>query len=269
MSFDAYQGRKHIRSFFTWHSKANFYDYFGPEDVSDLVAASLAADTKVFQECSLPIREELLTSMARYNAQDYLFQHAYRVPARNRVKTLLDFGAGHGRIANLGFNTPRSDEKLDTLIAVDGIVSSYFTQAAYFRALGLDVWEYFEHSDDELNRDVISAAISQFDVVHIPTWRLDLIPDGIVDMVVAIQVLKELPGEVVNFVLPQFRRVTHKTGAVYIRDHIQFHNPNHMPIDTLLGVNGFLVEFSPQLKDRVEVHGLPRIWRKVDPDLFV
>jgi hypothetical protein len=182
---------------------------------------------------------------------------------------LLDFGAGHGRLANLSFFSPKKDERIETYIAVDAIPSTYFSQLAYFKGMGLNVWEYLEHLSENVSSDDILRAMENHDVIHLPTWRMDLLPHSSVDTVACIQVLKELPGELLVKILQEFKRITKDDAAIYIRDHVQFHNPNHMPIDELLLANSFKQEFTPLIKDRVDSHGLPRIWRKVNPDNYI
>lgn len=269
MGFEAFEGPGHIAKFFDWLRQINHPDTFRPGLADTLTRISVEADEKVFAHYGLPKPAAALQNMARYNAQDYIYQRAYPVPERNRLKVLLDFGAGHGRIANLSYNTPDPEDRLQGYIAVEGIPSTYFTQHFYWTGLGLSVWDYFEHLDDDLSPDVIAQAVQDYDVVHVPTWRSGLVPDGIADMVNCIQVLKELPGELVAYIIPEFARMTGASGAIYLRDHLQFHNPNHMPIDLLIRSNGFEIEFAPQIKDRKEIHGVPRIWRKVDAALFL
>jgi hypothetical protein len=269
MSFAVYEGIGHLVKFFNWHIRGQFPDPFLPGLIDPLVAASTATDQRVFADLGLVDKNLMIPRLARYNAQDHILMRAFPVPERNRARVLLDFGAGHGRLANLGFNAPDRAQRLDKLIAVDAIASTYLTQLAYYRALGLRVWEYLEHQGDALTQDAVARALEDHDVIHLPTWRFDLVPDGSVDMVSCIQVLKELPGALVADILKTFARVTTVCGAVYIRDHVQFHNPNHMPVDLLLQTNGFDCEFAPHWRDRIEIHGLPRIWRKVDPSHFV
>lgn len=268
MSFAAYEGPAHIAKFFGWLRRAELPDVFG-NAADDLVAASLATDARIFDHYGLPFDEPLARKIARYNAQDYLLQRAYVVPQRQKIQVLLDFGAGHGRMANLAFSTPRPGERVRTYVAVDAIPSTYFTQSAYFAALGLSVWEYLDQDEGSVGPEEIAAAIAGHDIVHLPTWCLPLVPAGSIDLVSCVQVLKELPGELVPWLLPEFNRVLQPAGALYVRDHLQFHNPNHMPVELLTQAAGFALEFAPMLRDRSEIHGLPRIWRKVDAGLFV
>ncbi len=269
MSFAAYEGIGHLVKFFNWHIRGHFPDPFLPGQIDPLVGAAIATDERVFADLGLIDKNRMIPRIARYNAQDHILIHAYPVPGRNAPRVLLDFGAGHGRLANLGFNAPDPEQRFTKMIAVDAIASTYLTQLSYYRALGLLVWEYLEHQSDEPTQFDVARAMEDHDVIHLPTWRFDLVPDGSVDMVSCIQVIKELPGPLVPDILKFFARVTTACGAVYIRDHQQFHNPNHMPVDLLLQANGFDREFAPHWRDRIEIHGLPRIWRKVDPGHFV
>ena len=269
MSLARYEGVAHLVKFFNWHTNARFPDPFPPGQIDPLVEASTATDMRIFERLGLTDKGFMIPRLARYNAQDHILMHAYQVPDRNAPRVVLDFGAGHGRLANLGFNAPDPGQRFAKVIAVDAIASTYLTQLSYYRAMGLRVWEYLEHRNETPSQGDVANAMKDNDVIHLPTWRLDLVPDGSVDMVTCIQVLKELPGALVPDILKVFARVTSSSGAVYIRDHQQFHNPNHMPVDLLLQANGFDREFAPHWRDRIEIHGLPRIWRKVDPWHFV
>lgn len=268
MNFHGYDGPAHLEKFFNWIRGFKYNDPFEGDTLSEkLIEESRKNDVKVFEFYNLRVDKAAILQIARYNMQDFRFQRAYAVPERHKIRTLLDFGAGHGRIANLSFNA--NEQAIRKLIVVEAIPSTYFTQLAYYKGLGLKVWEYLDHWQDGVTPQVISDALQKYDVVHLPTWMFDCIPEGCVDMVNCIQVLKELPGDLVPVVIKHFARVVHSCGALYIRDHIQFHNPNQMPIDTLIEAAGFKIEFAPHYKDRVDVHGVPRIWRKVDPDLFL
>jgi hypothetical protein len=269
MGFAAYEGIGHLVKFFNWHIRGQFPDPFPPGQIDPLVETATATDERVFAGLGLTDKKCMIPRIARYNAQDHILIHAYSGPDRNIPRVLLDFGAGHGRLANLGFNAPDPAQRFTKMFAVDAIASTYLTQLSYYRGLGLRVWEYLDHQSGEPTQTDVVRAMEDHDVVHLPTWRLDLVPDGSIDMISCIQVIKELPGPLVPDILKTFARVTTACGAIYIRDHQQFHNPNHMPVDLLLQANGFDREFAPHWRDRIEIHGLPRIWRKVDPGHFV
>ena len=265
MSFYEYEGVSHIPKFFSFLRGFNYPDYLAAEQIAPLAAISAARDLACAARIGVDIPEAWVRNVARYNAQDYLFQHLYPVPERQRVRVLLDFGAGHGRLANLAFGAPGTATQV--YIAVDAIPATYLSQRAYFYGLGLRSADYVDLLDKSQSF-AFNELIKNHDVIHIPTWRLDLIPDASVDMVCCVQVLKELPRRLVPYVVREFARILKPGAALYVRDHLQFHDPTHMPIDEILTTGGFSLEFRPQIRDREELHGLPRIWRRFDPSLY-
>lgn len=268
MSFDAFVGPQHIQRYFSWIMRTDFGTYFEEEQLAPLIQASIQNDRKVAEKYDLKIPADGMKNVALYNAQDYLLQRSYYVPARNKIRIMLDFGAGHGRMSNLNVASAPDIPAVEGYIAVDGISASYLTQASYFKALGLKVWEYFDQHQDDLDSINMAEIVETHDVVHLPTWRMDLIPDGLVNFVNCVQVLKELPAELTAYAIREFGRVSADSGAFYVRDHPMYHNPNHMPVDHLAEASGFRLEFHPQVIDRKEVHGVPRIYRKLDPSIY-
>lgn len=269
MGFHAFESSAHIKKFFNWLRSTKLVDPLPADAKRPLCEKSTENDKRVCDYFHLDIPTDAIENVARYNAQDYLYQRIYPMPEDCSIRTILDFGAGHGRMANLALLGPSVLDRASTYIAVEGISSTYFTQHFYWKALGLKVWDYMEAIGPDLNEIEMQKIMSQHDVIHIPTWRLDLLPENSVDMVTCVQVLKEPPGILLPHIPNEFPRICKDRDAIYIRDHIQFHNPNHMPIDAMIQASGFTLEFSPQLKDRVEIHGLPRIWRKFDSALFL
>lgn len=263
MNFYGFDGDAHLGKFFKWQQKSNIANYLPPDAMEPLTKTSLARDKECLARLNLAVADGITAGLARYNAQDYLLQRLYPVPDALAPRVILDFGAGYGRQANLAFGAQANVTRL--LIAVDGIPGPYLTQRVYYRGLGLNYVDYIDFSDVR----EFSERTASHQVVHVPTWRLDLVSDGSVDLVCCVQVLKELPGEVLLFALRHFARVLKPRGALYIRDHEQFHHPNQMPIDELLLSMGFMLEFRPLLWDHVDIHGLPRIWRKLDSSLYL
>lgn len=257
-----YQGPQHVRTLMDWATPFDFPDWFlAPDD--ELVRASTVRDTAVLERLDLPPTDLDLAHLGRYNAQDHRLARFYPVPERQRPRVQLDFGPGHGRLANLAL---RPGQGVETLVAVEGIVGPYMAQRAYYAGLGLRVADYVD-ADDPDAFDVAALA-PEHDVIHLPTWRLDLVPDDTVDLVTCVQVLRELPRDLVWYALEQFARVVRPGGALYVRDHQQGHNPNGLPLDDLVEAHGFRLEFAPHVIDRVDVHGLPRMWRRHDPAAY-
>jgi SAM-dependent methyltransferase len=262
MNFYGFDGDAHLKKFFQWQKKLNNTDYLPRNLLAPLMEASLERDRKSLSRLRQDVAGHIVESIARTNAQDYLLQRLYPVPDRQQARVILDFGAGFGRMANLAFGAPNNVTQL--MISVDAIPGPYLTQNVYYRSLGL---KYADYIDSDGTFDFHQSAATH-QLLHLPTWRLDLVPSASVDLVCCVQVLKELPGEVLIFALKQFSRMLKPGGAIYIRDHVQHHHPNQMPVDELLSAMGFALEFRPMIKDRHDIHGLPRIWRKLDPQLF-
>lgn len=262
LSFFDYLGPSHVRTFMEWIEPFHYPDWFLAHD-DPLISASHARDSRCLDRLGLDPRGLNLAQIGVYNAQDYRLQRFYPMPEAQQPRVILDFGAGHGRLANLCL---RPDEPVtELMIAVDGIAGAYLTQRAYYAGLGIDFVDYIDVDDGALDMGALAGSTQ---LVHLPTWRLDLIPDSSVDMVCAVQVLKELPRRLVWHVLEQFARVLKPGGTLYVRDHKQDHNPNQMPLDDLISAHGLVLEFEPHVHDRVDIHGLPRMWRRLNPTNF-
>lgn len=266
MNFYGFDGGPHVGKFFDWLRNFKYPDYLPAETVEHLCSVSIARDRDCLERLGQPVNMESVANVARVNAQDFLFQRLYPVPERQAVRRILDFGAGHGRTANLAFAAAATE----TMAVVDGIPGPYLTQRAYHTGLDLRLADYIDFRDAGEEFEFAAVAESH-DVVHIPTWRMDLLPSDWFDMVCCVQVLKELPLETVFYALRHFARVLKPGGALYIRDHNQYHNPNHIPMpeDPLVAPYGFTLEFRPHLRDNIDTHGLPRVWRKVDLETYL
>ena len=263
MNFYGFHGPAHVNKFFQWIRGPRYDDYFDDSAIVPLIELSATRDEAVFRRLGIAADAEMLARIGRYNAQDYLYQRLYPVPERQKIKRILDFGAGHGRMANLAFGVENSGVEL--LVGLDAIPASYLTQRIYYSALGCEVADYLDNpeiSDFEVLRH-------QSQVMHIPTWRMDLLPDNYFDLVCCVQVLREIPQRVLLHAVREFQRVLRPGGALYIRDSNEMHNPNLMPQDLIVSSAGFLLEYYPRVKNMQDIHGIPRIWRKVDPEIFV
>ena len=193
--------------------------------------------------------------LARYTAIDDRFQTLTEQPNR----TVLDFGSGIGRQAFL-WSHLRSDVKL---YSVDAIESLYLFQAeAYRRLFGDRLLEYF----DEPAFETAVASARGDAVVHLPTWRLTAVPDGSVDLVIAVQVLQELNEPAVRHLLGEFRRITRSGGLLYIRDK-EFWTPTHkIRVGRALLADGWRLVFRYPGDEGTEIAGVPRLWVNAGAD---
>jgi SAM-dependent methyltransferase len=264
MNFHGFEGPTHLEKYFRYLKGYTFPDYFGGSRFDELAAMSVRRDSAVRDTLGLRIPEVSIANVGRYNAQDAILRNFYPVPERQEPRRILDFGAGHGRQANLLF-TPVDAHPDQFLVSVDGIAASYLTQSLYYQALGLRVGEYMTGSPD-VTFDQLADGNQ---VVHLPTWRMDMIPDESLDMVMTVQVLRELGRPLFLFAISQFRRVLKPGGALYIRDRAYSHNPNGLDQDEVVRSHGFILEFRPHVKDMIDLHGRPTIWRKPDQDVWL
>ena len=191
------------------------------------------------------------------NAHDFYIPQMYPVQERYKIKNVLDFGAGYGRQANLWSTITDG-----IYMAMDAIPNSYCLQHLYFKQLGKPVYDYVENpSDFTFNND-------KKGIYHIPTWRYDLIPDNSFDLVLCVQVLPELNSKLVKTMIKQFNRILKPGGMLYIRDNAYSWKPaGKVNVDNFLQNNNFVLEFKPHVIDKVDILGVPRIWRKVDPEV--
>ncbi len=256
MKFETYLGKEHLALMFKWIHGYPYGNVPDRKDVAALVTRSVRNDSGVGKALKLDLRGINLDAIGYYNAQDYVFQRPAHQPERLNPVSILDFGAGHGRQANLLSQEIRSGKV--HYCAMDATPSCYLMQRLYFETLGLKVADYCD--DPDIDRDTASANLT-----HVPSWRFDLLKDNSRDMVIAVQVLRELSKSMLNFALANFARVLKPGGALYVRDHIGSHNPNMVDQDQALLAHGFVPEWYPRWIDRKDVHGIPRLWRKADP----
>ena len=257
--FFQYGGVQDLITWFNWLRLVQPC-YFGDEYLQDLLPTSLATDQAVFRKLGLEYDFSIYhQNIGSDNVLDFKMPFLYPSPKRYQIKRVLDFGAGYGRQANLWSN-PAHDF---TYIAMDAIPKSYCLQNAYFTALDRPFVDYLD-SPDTFKLDLNSKGIS-----HIPTWRFDLVPDHSLDLVICIQVLPELSTKLVTHVTNEFFRVLKPGGMLYIRDCKEKWVPaGKVNKERLLTSIGFVKEFEAHIMHGVDLHGIPRIWRKPDPEVM-
>lgn len=254
---------------------ADFFNYYGVQDfvewinwlkepspnylgdnVKDLIELSTTNDQVAFKNLGIEINWQRYKSNIDFmNAHDFTFPNFYPQPNRFKIRNVLDFGAGFGRQANL-WTSKLSDY---TFIGMDAVPKSYCLQNQYYKSLGKKVVDYIE--TDNFKIDFTGNCI-----YHVPTWRYDLIPDNSLDLVLCVQVLPELNSTLVKKMILEFQRMLKPGAMLYIRDHGEFWKPaGGVNADEFAVENNFVLEFHPHLISEVEIHGVPRIYRKKDP----
>lgn len=220
-----------------------------------LMEASLRNDRAIMEALKLPTELSNYYNVGLNNAHDFLLPQLYPVPEEFGIRTVLDFGAGYGRQANLWW--PHVKAKGGNFIGVDAIPLSYSLQAQYYAAIKPDYKEYI------FEKDGFRIDQSGSDLYHLPTWRFDLIPDNSVDLVMCVQVLPEISSKLIGYLFKEFHRILKPGGAFYIRDlNFMYKAFGSSKIDTKLEDCGFQLEYRGYLQHNVHLHGIPRIWRK-------
>jgi SAM-dependent methyltransferase len=253
-----YEGPAQIAEWFGWMTRDPWPDYFPAELLAPLAQKSEALDREILTRSGIDFDFASYGTVGRVNAQDYLFQTMYPVPARNEISRILDFGAGWGRQSNL-WSQQKSDDLV--MVAMDAIPQSYCLQNFYFGANGLEFCDYIETGDLPITTD-------RPGLYHCPTWRWDLLPADFFDLVICSQVLPELSPDLARFAVKLFAQTLKPGGALFIRDHDSGFNPSGINLEADLQQAGFILEFRPHVIDRVDIHGIPRIWRKQDPQVM-
>lgn len=252
--FLRFGGAEDLVKWMNWF-RQDYPDFVQDERIAQWVKVSRANDERVLRALGLTADMSVYDRrVGLNNAHDLLFPLAIPVPVRNRITTVLDLGAGYGRQANL-WTTQVSGMRY---IGMDAIVNSYCLQHLYYKALSPGgINDYI----DEPERFSVREGIN-----HLPTWRTDLLADDSVDLVMCVQVLPELNARLVAHLIGEFRRMLKPGGALYIRDHGYTWKPTgRFDVERHLAASGFDLEYKAHVINDVDIHGIPRIWRKTDP----
>lgn len=255
--FERYAGPGDLLKWLNWIAAAPRPDYLDDARILPLVAQSRALDMALLARNGLAFDASAYDAfIGRYNAQDYFFQTLVPSPERYPLQRVLDFGAGYGRQANLWSQR----EPGLVYVGMDAVPLSYCLQHFYYSQLGPMLRDY-----------VIDPSGFGIDampgLLHLPTWRTDLLPDGFFDLIVCVQVLYEIHGRLLGHMIEVFARVLKPGGRLYIRDSEAWQLSHSLPVDKLLVKHGFVLELRPHVVNRRDLHGIPRVWRKSDPEV--
>lgn len=255
--FDTYNGPNDLLLWFNWLKNENSRSFIPKEHLDPLVEKMEKIDRKILSDLGLKYEENYYENIGVNSASDYLFQNAYIVPERRVVKNILDFGAGYGRQALMWSQNPEI-----LYCGVDAIPKSYLLQNLYYSKLNCPFYDYMDDPDN------FKIDHNKKGIYHLPTWRLDLIESESFDLVSCVQVINELSYSLTVNVIKEFKRILKPGGALYIRDHENHKMVHGKSIDSLLLRSGFVLEYRPHISDSIDCHGVPRIWRKIDPEVI-
>lgn len=167
--------------------------------------------------------------------------------------TAIDIGGGWGR---LGMAWAAVGCKSVTIM--DSIEQPYILQNLYLKSIpGIQFNELLEW-DQEISSQQLNG------VNHVPFWNISLIPAQSIEVVTAVQLLREVDEAMVLFLLNQLQRILKPGGIFYIRDNDPAYKTasmHHLDIHKLLEETGFKLMMQPALIQGKDIHGLPRIYQ--------
>lgn len=253
--FSTFTSITELVDWFKWfHS--DYPDYLGSSLVDPLIEKSEKTDREALSVLGLNLDFSFYRkNIGINNAHDFLLPQLYPVPGRYKIGRVLDFGAGFGRQANLWTEDPSN-----LYVGIDAVPKPYCLQHVYYGSLNRPFRDYISDPGN------FSFGKDSKGIMHIPTWRYDLLPDNYFDLVSCVQVLPELNSKLIKKMLEEFLRVLKPGGMLYIRDHAATWKPaGKVNVDAYLKKLGYVLEFTPHIINDKDLHGIPRIYRKPDP----
>ncbi len=251
--FYTFNGAQDIVKWMNWFS-GEYPSFYKDELINPLIEKSKQNDIAILKNLGIDYDFNQYKNVGLNNAHDFFIPQSYPVPKEFEIKTVLDFGAGSGRQANLWWSHLNGK---GNFIAVDAIPMSYGLQHHYYKAIKPDFVDYID------NPDAFKIDTKGSNLYHVPTWRLDLVPDNSVDLILCVQVLPELGKQLILHIFEQFQRILNPGGAFYIRDlNYMYKAFGTVDIDTALINAGFTLEYKAFIEHNKHLHGIPKVWRK-------
>jgi len=178
----------------------------------------------------------------------------------------LDIGPGLG--ANAIYSTLGLNSKY---ISLEANPISYDVQRQFLRALTDSSEQFLDLVDCDtfgLSKEQIKTELNKVDQYRfklLPSWNFDYLDDASVDLVSATWVLNEINQAGISWLLYQISRSLKVGGYFYIRDsHLQKPMRHELDYDTALREMGFEQVAILNVKNRIDMHGVPRIYKKVE-----
>ncbi len=198
------------------------------------------------------------TSLVR--AQDYAYIKTYAGINQKHIRH-IDIGPG------LGTHAVWSREGFDSsYFGVAAIPFSYKNQRYFFNYVAKNYYdlvamETFNVAENNI-KDILHS--NQPAIYHVPSWKFPLIDDNSIDLVTATWVLNEVTFAGILWLMSNCMRVLKTKGVVYIRDSNRPKPKRHnVKYDELLTNHGFKKIHQLDVENRVNFHGVPRIYEKI------
>ena len=207
--------------------------------------------------------ERYISSTASVKAQDYGAIRTW-APDLPTHSVHVDIGPG------LGANAIYSLHGLGASYgSFEAHPVSYEVQRRFFRVIAGSELHYLDPIDCEnfgLSGEGVAreiAAVDRYRIRHLPSWHAPLIPPASVDLVTATWVLNEVTPAGIIWLLHHVRRMLRIGGYFYVRDSGLRKPLRHdLDYDRQVLAMGFESAGHLNIRNRIDMHGIPRIFRK-------
>lgn len=179
----------------------------------------------------------------------------------------LDIGPGLGSHAFYSRTVLNS-----TFYALEAYPQSYDVQQKVFRtlealngAIYFDIVEAESFGVETIPLKVTEKLNNRGGIIHVPSWKFDEIENETIDLVTATWVLNETNFAGIIWLLTHCMNKLRTGGHFYIRDSGKLKPNRHkVSYDNLLVDLGFELVQKLEVKNRVDLYGVPRMYRKTN-----
>ncbi|NQT22146.1 MAG: hypothetical protein HQ579_01770 [Candidatus Omnitrophica bacterium] len=132
--------------------------------------------------------------------------------------------------------------------------------------------DVIECENFNLDRAEITRLVNKesgYKIKHVPSWYFDTVATGSIDLITATWVLNEINVAGILWLMSHSSRVLRKDGYLYIRDSSKLKPLRHaINYDELLLKMGFEEVGRLDVRNRIDLHGIPRAYRKKTESVF-
>jgi hypothetical protein len=207
--------------------------------------------------------KKYIESTASVKQQDYCAIKTYCKDLPDKINQ-LDIGPG------LGANVIYSHIGFDSCYySLEAYPASYKVQRDFFKFISAGEGSYLDLVEcdtfDLSMNEIISELNStdRYNIKHIPSWYFNHVEEESIDLVSATWVLNEVTPAGISWILCNLNNCLKKGGYVYIRDSNKRKPLRHdINYDDVLSKLGYKKIVEMDIKNRVDMHGIPRVYQK-------
>lgn len=217
----------------------------------ELLARSAASHERLLTALGADYGPDFHHPQDVYNVQDF----HYCTSIGSGIRTVVDYGAGYARQSFL-YATTLDDARY---VCVDAIEQPYMVQRWVLAQLELGRWDYVD--DPDADERSFGRTFEQPGAFHVPSWRLDLLPAGSVDLVLFVWSLYEMSGAAAAAAVAACDRLVRLGGYVYVRDVPHSVSYRFDP-ERRLRAAGFEIVYESRTIAGDDLHGRQRLYRR-------